>query len=184
MLGQRPVSHLAIVDSGTTLIVVDTATLQQITDYLFNSTPSIQYQQTSGGFEVSCEAIEAFPDIVFYIGDGVPFAISASDYILPVSPPVCMLGIQTLASAAEEPIQWILGDVFMKRYYSVFDLAHRQVGLARATDGMTVGNGTMLTPAGLATGGGEGERRPPQQSSGSCVWGVCLGIMVAMSVAF
>ncbi|KAJ8784700.1 hypothetical protein J1605_008051 [Eschrichtius robustus] len=46
----------------------------------------------------------------------------------------CMLGIEAsyLPSSSGEPL-WILGNVFLKEYYSVFDVANNHVGFALST---------------------------------------------------
>lgn len=41
----------------------------------------------------------------------------------------CKSGFESIAIPAE---LWILGEVFLRQYYSVFDRAHRRVGLAPA----------------------------------------------------
>ncbi len=37
------------------------------------------------------------------------------------------------ATAASRPFQWILGNLFIKSYYTAFDVQHKEVGVAKAT---------------------------------------------------
>uniref|UniRef100_A0A8B9CZ88 pepsin A n=1 Tax=Anser brachyrhynchus TaxID=132585 RepID=A0A8B9CZ88_9AVES len=105
--------HLAIVDSGTSLLAGPTRSVGR-------AVPSLQYL-------VSCSFIRLLPDIVFVIA-GTQFPLPPQAYILQVSTD----GFEgyTLPTATSE--LWILGDIFLRHYYSVFDRANGMVGLAPA----------------------------------------------------
>ncbi|ORY47646.1 acid protease [Rhizoclosmatium globosum] len=135
----------AIVDSGTSIILIDSTTLTKLVQSLSGSQPSsFQFIPQYGVYTVQCQFAAALPDISFVVGKGVTLSFSASDYITYDADTlensnVCELSIR--ASGGE----WILGSPFLYKYYTVFDLKNKQIGFAHATDGKTVGNGTLLS---------------------------------------
>ncbi|XP_068026180.1 pepsin A-like [Melanerpes formicivorus] len=104
----------AILDTGTSRIVVPKESL-----------PSIQFflGATLTG-QVSCNAVRFLPDVVFHI-HGDHFPVSAQNYVIKQSDGSCILGFEGMDSDL-----WILGDVFLRRYYSIYDRANNRVGLA------------------------------------------------------
>jgi hypothetical protein len=112
----------AIIDSGTSLITGPSADIKKIAN-LVNATviAGVEYL-------VSCKA--TLPTIEFVI-DGKSFTLSGTDYILE-SNGECILAFEGLD--IESPIGplWILGDVFMRKYYTIFDYTNERVGIALA----------------------------------------------------
>ncbi|NXN17019.1 PEPA protein, partial [Indicator maculatus] len=104
----------AILDTGTSRIVVPRRYL-----------PSIQFflGADSNG-QVMCFAIRFLPDIVFRI-NGKSFPLSSESYVLKQSDGSCILGFESMDSEL-----WILGDVFLRQYYSIYDRDNNRVGLA------------------------------------------------------
>ena len=113
--------NTAIIDSGTSLITGPNKDVQAIATM-------IGARNTGGGeYEVDCSDIESLPDFVVTM-NGHAFNIPASKYIINGGEEGCMLGISGFEDT-ENPL-WILGDVFMRQYYTVFDYGNKQVGLA------------------------------------------------------
>jgi hypothetical protein len=112
----------AIIDSGTSLITGPSADIKKIAD-LVNATviAGVEYM-------VDCKA--TLPTIEFVV-DGNSFTLSGTDYILE-SNGECILAMEGLD--IESPIGplWILGDVFMRKYYTIFDYTNQRVGIALA----------------------------------------------------
>ncbi|KAG8451069.1 hypothetical protein GDO86_003377 [Hymenochirus boettgeri] len=113
-----------IVDTGTSLLTAP----QQIYSSLMQSIGAQQDQ--NGQYVVSCGNIQNLPTISFTIS-GVSFPLPPSAYILQQSSGYCTVGIMPtyLPSQNGQPL-WILGDVFLRQYYSVYDLGNNQVGFA------------------------------------------------------
>ncbi|KAM9221988.1 pepsin A-like [Dugong dugon] len=112
----------AIVDTGTSLLAGPTSAISNIEDYLGIS------ENFEGEALVSCSDINSFPDIVFTI-NGVEFPLSPSAYILK-DDFICIAGLEGMNLNTGSGDLWILGDVFIRQYYTVFDRANNQVGLA------------------------------------------------------
>ncbi|XP_075766109.1 gastricsin-like [Pelodiscus sinensis] len=115
-----------IVDTGTSLLTAPQAIFSQLMQ-------DIGAQQNSyGEYEVSCSSISSMPTISFTIG-GASFPLSPSAYVLQSKSSQCTVGISPtyLPSQNGQPL-WILGDVFLRSYYSVYDVGSNQVGFAPA----------------------------------------------------
>ncbi|XP_006214948.1 pepsin A-like [Vicugna pacos] len=111
----------AIVDTGTSLLAGPTDAISNIQSYIGAS------EDAYGDMVVSCFSISSLPDIVFTI-NGVQYPLSASAYILE-SDDSCTSGFEGMDLSSSEEL-WILGDVFIRQYFTVFDRANNQVGLA------------------------------------------------------
>ncbi|XP_055987661.1 pepsin A [Sorex fumeus] len=112
----------AIVDTGTSLLSGPTNAIANIQSYIGAS------QNANGQMAVSCSSINNLPDIVFTI-NGIQYPLPASAYILQ-SQDVCTSGFQGMDVPTSSGELWILGDVFIRQYFTVFDRANNQVGLA------------------------------------------------------
>ena len=84
-------------------------------------------QQTQQGlFVVSCST-EA--TVTFKIGDaGASFDLTVQDMTLQSQGDWCLLGVQSSPPGAP----WILGDVFMRKYYVTFDWGNKRMGFAKS----------------------------------------------------
>merc|ERR1712151_1090251 len=78
----------------------------------------------------------AAPDIEFDIG-GKPYTLKKEDYVINEQGQ-CLLGFTGLDVPAPAGPLYILGDVFMRAYYVIFDLDNKQLGFAKIVKGVKV----------------------------------------------
>ncbi|XP_008582216.1 PREDICTED: pepsin A-5 [Galeopterus variegatus] len=112
----------AIVDTGTSLLAGPTTPISNIQSYIGAS------ENSDGEMVVSCSSVDDLPDIIFTIND-VQYPVPASAYILDTDG-VCISGFEGMDVSTSSGDLWILGDIFIRQYYTVFDRANNKLGLA------------------------------------------------------
>ncbi|XP_049635690.1 pepsin A [Suncus etruscus] len=112
----------AIVDTGTSLLSGPNNAIANIQSSIGAS------RNANGQMVVSCSSIQSLPDIVFTI-NGIQYPLPASAYILK-NQQGCTSGFQGMDIPTPSGELWILGDVFIRQYFAVFDRGNNRVGLA------------------------------------------------------
>ncbi|PJF18486.1 hypothetical protein PSACC_01699 [Paramicrosporidium saccamoebae] len=112
----------AAIDTGTSLIALPSAVSDMINQQI-GATKGFR-----GIYTVDCAAIPTMPPVIFEFG-GHKFPLEASDYILQTSGG-CISPFMGLDLPGMK--LWIVGDAFLRRYYTVYDMGKNRVGFAPA----------------------------------------------------
>lgn len=110
----------AIADTGTTLIIGPTRDVNALNKALGAK------KGQDGSFTFKCERINSYPNLKLSIG-GSELVLTPKDYVLVLDDGSCMSGL----SGGSEDL-WILGDVFLGAYYSIYDLGNSRLGFAKS----------------------------------------------------
>lgn len=121
----------AAVDTGTSLLTAPSKDLSRLIDTI----------------DIDCNDFHSIPDITFVIA-GKKFSLSPEEYVITYnnsveeSPGVhsnniedCILAIMPLDVPHPYGPLWILGDIFLSKYYTIFDRDNQRVGFAEAVHG-------------------------------------------------
>jgi len=87
-----------------------------------------------GEWMVNCNNISSMPVVNINL-NGVNFPLESSDYVDVVTvegESICLLGFAGMDLPPNIGPLWILGDVFIGKYYTVFDFGNKRVGFAPA----------------------------------------------------
>jgi len=112
-----------IVDSGTSLITGPRSEISKIAAAV-GATANIV-----GEYTIDCAKVPDLPDVVFTIG-GTEYSIPGPKTVIQAQS-TCLFAFMALDIPAPGP-QWILGDVFMREYYTVFNYHDQTIGFAKA----------------------------------------------------
>jgi len=113
-----------ILDTGTSLIALP-STLAELLNKEIGAKKSF-----NGQYTVECDKRDSLPDMTFTL-TGTNFTIGPYDYILEVQGS-CISAFMGMDFPAPAGPLAILGDAFLRRWYSVYDLKKNAVGLAKA----------------------------------------------------
>jgi len=109
-----------IVDSGTSLITGPSVEIAKIA-LAAGAMPNMLGQYT-----MDCEKVSSIPDLVYTI-NGKAFTVPGKDLVIQ-SGTTCLFAMMGMDIPSGP--QWILGDVFMRNYYTIFDYGGQRVGFA------------------------------------------------------
>ncbi|KAF5098635.1 hypothetical protein D0Z00_001978 [Geotrichum galactomycetum] len=120
-------SRTAIIDTGTTLLIMAPEDALKLHGFISGS-------QTDGSnFVIPCNTTM---DLEFQLG-GKKWAVSSQDYIGGVYSEADKLCISNIQGIQFDNNNWILGDVFLKNVYSVYNMETQQVGFASKSESLT-----------------------------------------------
>lgn len=114
----------AILDTGTSLIALP-STLAELLNKEIGAKKSF-----NGQYTVDCSKRDSLPDLTFTL-TGYDFTIGPYDYILEVQGS-CISSFMGMDFPEPAGPLAILGDAFLRKWYSVYDLGTNSVGLAKA----------------------------------------------------
>jgi Eukaryotic aspartyl protease len=111
----------AIVDSGTSLIVGPRKEVAKLAAEV-GAKPNIV-----GEYTIDCKIVDQIPDITFQIA-GKPYTLRGKDTVIQAQG-TCLFAFMGVDFPSPGP-QWILGDVFMRQFYTVFNYVDQTIGFA------------------------------------------------------
>jgi hypothetical protein len=116
----------AIVDTGTSTLAGPAAEVKALAKKL-GAIPVLN----TGEYSINCDKQQTAPSISVGVG-GQKYVLTAEQYIIN-SGGQCILGILGLDVPPPAGPLWILGDVWLRVYFTVFDYGQKRLGFAPAT---------------------------------------------------
>jgi len=113
----------AIVDSGTSLLAGPKDKVAKIAEAA-GATLLAGKEYT-----IDCSKMDSLPALELTLGGGKKFTLEKEDYVLQVQGQ-CLFAFMPIDLPSHLGEMWILGDVFMRKYYTVFDYGNKRVGMA------------------------------------------------------
>ncbi|KAF9574946.1 Vacuolar protease A [Mortierella alpina] len=114
----------AVIDTGSSLIVLQTTTADMINNQIGAK------KNYAGQYTVECSTVPNLPEFTFFFGKQ-NYTLKGSDYVLEAGGS-CISGFMGMDFPESLGDLWIVGDVFLRKYYSVYDLGKNRVGFATA----------------------------------------------------
>jgi len=114
----------AIIDSGTSLLAGPTDAVAQIAKAA--GATSLMGKE----YVVDCSKLSSLPNLEVTLG-GHSFTLTPDDYIINMQGE-CLFAFTGLDVPAPRGPLWIMGDIFMRKYYCVFDYGNKQMQIAPA----------------------------------------------------
>ncbi|KAJ3183608.1 Vacuolar protease A [Gaertneriomyces sp. JEL0708] len=120
----------AAIDTGTSLCAIPVAEADAI------NTRIGAKKNFQGQYTIECEKVAHLPVLSLTFGSK-KFELEGKDYILKVSGGLgggetCVSGFMGMDIPAPAGPLWIVGDVFLRKYYTIYDLGQNRVGFALA----------------------------------------------------
>jgi len=117
----------AILDTGTSVLAGPVADVARIAAAI-GATAVVPDQE----YAILCAKAANMPDLHIGFG-GADFVLTPKEYLIEQEgDPLCVLGILGLDIPPPTGPLWIMGDNFIRKYYTIFDFENSRIGLALA----------------------------------------------------
>ncbi|KAF9957309.1 Vacuolar protease A [Mortierella alpina] len=113
----------AAIDTGTSLFGMPPTMAVRLNRQL----GAKKFMDRWGLYTVDCSKVPDLPDLTFQLGP-YNYTLKASEYVLELEES-CFSPFSAMDSLLDH---WIIGDVFLRKYYSIYDLGNDRVGFALA----------------------------------------------------
>ncbi|XP_073726079.1 nothepsin [Misgurnus anguillicaudatus] len=116
----------AVVDTGTSLIGGPSKDILMLQQFI-GATPT-----AIGEYLLDCARISSLPVVSFLLND-VEYSLTGEQYVrreILNNNEICISGFQSIDVPSPAGPMWILGDVFLSQFYSIYDRGHNRVGFA------------------------------------------------------
>jgi saccharopepsin len=113
----------AIIDSGTSLLAGPTEAVKSLASKVGATSVASGKEYT-----VDCQKVSSLPKLTVTLG-GHEFELEGQDYTIQ-SGGSCLFAFTGIDVPAPRGPLWIMGDIFMKKYYCVFDYGNKQMQIA------------------------------------------------------
>mmetsp|Transcript_21400 Transcript_21400/g.66406 ORF Transcript_21400/g.66406 Transcript_21400/m.66406 type:complete len:129 (+) Transcript_21400:32-418(+) len=124
-------SHLAnaILDTGTSVLAGPSKAIAAIAERA-GAVPILG----TGEYMIDCERVPKLPNLQLTLS-GATFTLSGHEYVVKTSAfgqEACLFGFLGIDVPPPRGPLWILGDVFLRKYFTVFDVEKNRMGFALA----------------------------------------------------
>jgi len=131
IIGNQSMSQArnAVIDTGTSLLAGPTAEVANIASRV-GAKP---LPTNPNEYTIDCSAIDSLPTLSFVLASGREYTLIGAEYVDVIEQgpqKLCLFGMVGI-DIPRGPL-WILGDVFIRKYYSIFDYGALRVGMAIA----------------------------------------------------
>jgi saccharopepsin len=82
----------------------------------------------NGQYTVDCDSISSLPELAF-VFNGKKYKLKGEDYVLNAGG-TCISSFTGMDIPAPIGPLWIIGDTFLRKYFTVYDLGRNAVGFA------------------------------------------------------
>jgi cathepsin D len=117
-----------VLDSGTSILAGPTEEVKKIAAQV-GATPFILNPKE---FTIDCSKIPSLPIISVVMG-GNAYDLEGKDYVINTGGGICLFGMTGIDIPPPKGPLWIMGDIFMRKYYTVFDWGRERLGFALST---------------------------------------------------
>ena len=115
---------VALLDTGTSFIGIPSAAFLLMKEQILGMRPDCSYDAAHLEIQCSPSLLLNLPTLHIVIG-GVDYALQPADYMIEG-----VVGIMQILPNSGEADFIILGDTFLKTYYTVFDMDNERIGIA------------------------------------------------------
>ncbi|GFO31456.1 cathepsin d [Plakobranchus ocellatus] len=120
----------ALVDSGSSII---SGPVRDV-NILNKKLGAVILPGSNDLYALDCSQMDNLPDVEFIL-NGRKLSLTSRDYVLRVDgfeKPVCVSGFMGRQGTEDDQARWVLGNTFMRAYYTQFDQGNMRIGFAKA----------------------------------------------------